>query len=476
MVQDRVSTGIEGLDPLIEGGLPRGSLTLVAGNPGTGKTCFSAEFLYQGATKSSEKGLFVSFAEGRKTFIANMLKVGLDFRKAEKKGKFKVFDLVSIKERGMETVMEMIMNEIVSLRIQRLVIDSFSSMIHAFERKIDARIFVHILSKMVHQIGCTTLLTIEIPTGSNQIGLGVEEFLADGIFILKKTRIEDRMARELEIAKLRGTKMKDNTFFFSLNNGFRVFPPFEQKPIEKSERFKPTSDSATHFSTGIPDLDKLLDGGYPKGRNVLIEIGDNISTEKYHLLLLPTPINFISQKRGVMIVPSIGMCSDDALNIGRSYGFNDGEMHSLLRVAEQRNHNGEQNKPCVLTMEAKNIEEDYSRWIEAQNKLIEETNQPVLEIIGTDMVESVFSEEAVKSVVAQATAQTRRNGNLTIAISKPGSDPLTQKIANISDVHIKLVREHGALLMFGLKPRTGLHVLEADVSEGYPLPKITLIA
>jgi circadian clock protein KaiC len=49
MSENRVPTGIDGLDPLIEGGFPRGSLVLLAGNPGTGKTIFSMQFLYNGA-------------------------------------------------------------------------------------------------------------------------------------------------------------------------------------------------------------------------------------------------------------------------------------------------------------------------------------------------------------------------------------------------------------------------------------------
>ena len=54
-----VSTGVEGLDKLIPG-FPRGELIIVAGKPGTGKTVFSASFIYNGAIKSGEKGLYVS--------------------------------------------------------------------------------------------------------------------------------------------------------------------------------------------------------------------------------------------------------------------------------------------------------------------------------------------------------------------------------------------------------------------------------
>ncbi|MEB3860231.1 MAG: KaiC domain-containing protein, partial [Desulfurococcales archaeon] len=57
---ERVRSGIEGLDELLGGGIPRGSIILVAGHPGSGKTVFSAKFLYEGATRWGEPGLYVS--------------------------------------------------------------------------------------------------------------------------------------------------------------------------------------------------------------------------------------------------------------------------------------------------------------------------------------------------------------------------------------------------------------------------------
>jgi len=96
----RTPTGIYGLDPIIGGGFPKGSLILVAGNPGTGKTIFSAQFLYYGATEFGEKGIYVSFAESRNTFFSHMLDFGFDFEKLEREGKFKFLDMVTVKEEG----------------------------------------------------------------------------------------------------------------------------------------------------------------------------------------------------------------------------------------------------------------------------------------------------------------------------------------------------------------------------------------
>ena len=57
---ERVKTGISTLDEILLGGFPRGSIILVAGGPGTGKTIFAAQFIHSGATKYNEKGVYVS--------------------------------------------------------------------------------------------------------------------------------------------------------------------------------------------------------------------------------------------------------------------------------------------------------------------------------------------------------------------------------------------------------------------------------
>ena len=78
MALSRISTGILGLDPLIEGGIPKGFNVLIAGNPGTGKTVLSAHFLYNGL-QSNENGIYVSFSESRFQFLSNTTRFGMKF-------------------------------------------------------------------------------------------------------------------------------------------------------------------------------------------------------------------------------------------------------------------------------------------------------------------------------------------------------------------------------------------------------------
>jgi len=207
---DRVTTGVKGLDELIEGGLPRASMIILAGSPGSGKTIASAQFLYHGAKDCDENGVYVSFSERKDVFMKNMERFGLDFADLEKKGKFKFLDFATTKEPGISSTLNELLNETFSIKAKRLVVDSFSAMALAFEKKIDARVVLHAFEKLMHQANCTTLLLIEVPTNSSNLGLGFEEFVADGLILFET--IEDKVGikKRAIIRKMRGTDHNRN--------------------------------------------------------------------------------------------------------------------------------------------------------------------------------------------------------------------------------------------------------------------------
>jgi circadian clock protein KaiC len=202
---DRVPTGIAGLDDLIKGGFPRGTLILLAGSPGAGKTIAAAHYLYHGAKNLNENSIYVSFAERRKFFFDNMKKFGLDFESLESNGKFKFLDMITTREEALSSTFDMVLREVLAIDAKRLVIDSFSAMAQAFERKIDARILLHMLDKLMRQTGCTTLLLVEVPRGSKTLGLGFEEFVADGIIQFETINEKEGIRKRAVILKMRGT-------------------------------------------------------------------------------------------------------------------------------------------------------------------------------------------------------------------------------------------------------------------------------
>lgn len=186
----------------------------------------AGQFLYSGAASGQEKGVYVSLAEGRKPLLDFMGSLGIDIATQERLGKVKIMDMVTVKEEGLPTLLEEVLEAVHSLKARRLVVDSFSAMAQAFSREIEARIMLHtILSKIVRGMDCTTLLTCEIPWGSKRLGMGIEEFIADGIVLVSSSVENLTLKRRLLIIKMRGTDHSARYHDLVLSGtGVRVVP------------------------------------------------------------------------------------------------------------------------------------------------------------------------------------------------------------------------------------------------------------
>ncbi|MCJ7634266.1 AAA family ATPase [Candidatus Bathyarchaeota archaeon] len=221
----RVSTGIEEFDSLIEGGFPVESIILVAGNPGAGKTTFAAQFLIQG-TMISEKGLYVCFAETKESLHRNLLRFGWDLEDLEYKGRLAVLDLSTTKEPGIQGNLNLILEKIMEINAKRLVIDSFTAFSMALKEPTDVRFLIHLLYRFLQRAGCTTVMISDTPWGSQKIGLGVEEFVADGIILLSTWFDEEgRLRRTCSILKMRCTDHSRMTHEYEItDSGIKIFP------------------------------------------------------------------------------------------------------------------------------------------------------------------------------------------------------------------------------------------------------------
>jgi len=203
----RVSTGIEGLDELIGGGFPEGRIILVVGGPGTGKTLFSMQYLYHGATKLGEKGIFVSLDETAKKLKDNMALFGFDIDKPQKEGKISILELtptqfISIKPSGLMHLLKDIVKS--SSDVKRLVLDPITSMVIQEKDIYHRRLEIVRLFSFLSDIGCTTVVTSESRFSLLRRRFNVEEFLSDGVIILHKFVLKGRVIHAVQVEKMRG--------------------------------------------------------------------------------------------------------------------------------------------------------------------------------------------------------------------------------------------------------------------------------
>lgn len=224
MIQ-RVPIGIPSFDILIENGFPEKSLILIAGSPGAGKTTFAAQFIYEGMRQFNEKGLYVCFAETKDSFLRNLLRFGWGFEQLERERRVGVLDLSTTKEPGIQSNLNLILDTINDIGAKRLVIDSFTAFSMALTEATDIRFLIHLLYRFLQRIGCTTIMVSDTPWGSQKIGSGVEEFIADGI-ILMQTRFDEKGAlrRTLNILKMRSTNHSKRTHEYEITEkGITLF-------------------------------------------------------------------------------------------------------------------------------------------------------------------------------------------------------------------------------------------------------------
>ena len=214
--EDRCITGIDGLDRILNGGIPRGNTVLITGSCGTGKTTLSFEFLLHGAM-NNENGLFISVTENWKKLLKNVIPYSFFDDSLVKSKKMILIDLSSIYQKlGLEKedfsmedidiIVKAVGDIVREWKITRLVIDSITSICFQLKTKEKIRDFILSMGKNLSDAGCTSILVSEISPGEQSYSMyGVEEAIADGIVLMANLERRGDLLRTLQVVKMRGT-------------------------------------------------------------------------------------------------------------------------------------------------------------------------------------------------------------------------------------------------------------------------------
>jgi circadian clock protein KaiC len=220
MIIERISTGVEGLDNKMEGGLVKGSVSLITGKTGTGKTAFCASFLYSGALKG-EPGLYVTTEERDediKNDIAAMF--GWNFQSLEERGLIKFLPIRPQIPESVATgedlgryiklyvfqILGMIERAIREANARRVVLDSVSIIEMFIKDEYLCRVAIVQLMDKLKELGVTSLVTGTVPETSESLsGGGIVEFIADAVIKLDFVPVAEEFKRTINIRKMRRT-------------------------------------------------------------------------------------------------------------------------------------------------------------------------------------------------------------------------------------------------------------------------------
>jgi circadian clock protein KaiC len=266
----KAPTGIQGLDQITGGGLPRGRPTLICGSAGCGKTVLAMEFLVRGAVQYGEPGVFIAFEETPTELAQNVRSLGFDLDDMVKRKQLRM-DFVRVErseideagEYDLEGLFIRIGHALDMIGAKRVVLDTIEVLFAGLSNTGIVRSELRRLFRWLKDKGVTAVITGERGEGS-LTRHGLEEYVSDAVILLDHRVIDQVSTRRLRVVKYRGTAHGTNEYPFLIDeDGISVLPITSLRLDHQV--------SSERVPSGIPRLDLMLDGkGYYRGSTVMV--------------------------------------------------------------------------------------------------------------------------------------------------------------------------------------------------------------
>jgi circadian clock protein KaiC len=227
---NRTSTGVPGLDELIEGGFPANRAMLVCGGTGTGKTTFGLQFIHEGLQRG-EAGTFVSVDEKPRHLLEDAASLGLQLEASAALGTLAILDASPYftatrgktwSRSGLDAreVSSDLTQQVRKTSARRLVIDPITSLVPPDLDRLRAADYLRsLIQSLEDNLGCTILFTAPLSRHDPQGACEAARYLSSGILELRLRRGENQRARTLCIRKMRGSQFGLSEYPFRIERG-----------------------------------------------------------------------------------------------------------------------------------------------------------------------------------------------------------------------------------------------------------------
>lgn len=235
-MRERSTTFIPGLDELVENGFPQHTINLLSGPPGSAKSLFGLQYIYNGAKYANEPGIFLALEESRDNIVRAAQNYGMDLEAMEKAQLLYIIDLGKMRMESssmeelewslvsFETLQDFLKNHLAFSHAKRLVLDSITAAGIYYTSPEQMRRELFRFSRFLRDAGVTSILISETVDGRDS-RYGIEEFISDSFIRLDYESTSGEYRRTLTVRKMRFTKHDPLKHpFLIMENGIEVSP------------------------------------------------------------------------------------------------------------------------------------------------------------------------------------------------------------------------------------------------------------
>jgi circadian clock protein KaiC len=264
----KLPTGVRGLDDILGGGIPEFSFNIIAGTPGCGKTTLAHQIVFANATPKKPALYFTVLGEPALKMLRYQQQYG--FFDQSKLGKAIQFVNLSdaVLDNDLDAVLETIIKQVMAANPGIVVVDSFRTVVRkavAGESELKMQSFVQRLAQFLTSWQATTFLVGEYVV--DEMRDNPLFTVVDGLLWLSQLTERNSVVRKLQIFKLRGQASQPGLHTVRIgDNGLQVF----SRTLGAGRNQMDPARGGKRLSLGIPELDKMMNGGLRQGDSLLV--------------------------------------------------------------------------------------------------------------------------------------------------------------------------------------------------------------
>lgn len=249
--------------------------------------------------------------------------------------------------------------------------------------------------------------------------------------------------------------------------------PRAAKKAPGANGWQPIPDPEGRFSTGTPDFDRLLGGGFQRGSTAAFAMDETVGTEDLDLLLFPMFLNHLYQSRGIVaVLPSRDSPHDFRARLTRFVTRR--RFDSRVRICDYAGE--DEGAPYVVNLNpdplrpnpsSKGRAKALAQMVKAEKAVKGNQNKPFVELTSFEVFDTLMGSESALKMWYYGLKRTRMLGNLGVGLLDPklGCAPGVRRMV---DTEIELHREAVGLIVRGVRPAFSSYVVTGDSSAGEP--------